>query len=87
MLITKVVIGFFIILSILKPSSTNTKTSEDMKKKEYILKPIGMVRHEKEHALLVIHKDLIAALKGLEGFSHVWVIWWFERIADTNGNR
>jgi tRNA-Thr(GGU) m(6)t(6)A37 methyltransferase TsaA len=50
-----------------------------MNKKESILKPIGMVKQEKKRTLLVINEDLVPALKGLDGFSHVWVLWWFDR--------
>jgi tRNA-Thr(GGU) m(6)t(6)A37 methyltransferase TsaA len=63
----------------MKPSLINTKACEDMNKKEYILKPIGMVKQEKKHTLLVLNEDLVPALKGLDGFSHVWVLWWIDR--------
>jgi tRNA-Thr(GGU) m(6)t(6)A37 methyltransferase TsaA len=50
-----------------------------MNEKTYILKPIGRVKQEKNRTLLVLSKDLEPALQGLDGFSHVWVLWWFAR--------
>ncbi len=47
--------------------------------KKYILRPIGRVKLEKKRTLLVLSKDLEPALQGLDGFSHVWVLWWFDR--------
>jgi len=79
MLINQVITGCFIILSLMNPFLINTKACEDMNKKEYILKPIGMVKQEKKRTLLVLNEDLVPALKGLDGFSHVWVLWWFDR--------
>jgi len=40
--------------------------------------PIGTVSsRQDDRALIEIRPELAAALKGLEGFSHVWVLFWF----------
>ena len=39
--------------------------------------PIGTVISRNDRAVIAIRPELAAALEGLEGFSHVWVIFWF----------
>ncbi|MEJ2226314.1 MAG: SAM-dependent methyltransferase [Syntrophobacterales bacterium] len=39
--------------------------------------PIGTVTSRNDRAVITIRPELAAALEGLEGFSHVWVIFWF----------
>jgi len=41
------------------------------------MRPIGQVKKQGEKILLEIKPELIPALKGLEGFSHLWVFYWF----------
>jgi len=42
------------------------------------INPIGKVSSSQdERAKIVIRPELAAALEGLEGFSHVWVFFWF----------
>ena len=45
----------------------------------FILKPIGVVQKETGYDALVLKKDVQPGLLGLGRFSHVWVIWWFDR--------
>lgn len=45
----------------------------------YVIRPLGVVRKQGEETVLVLLPDFAAALRGLEGFSHVWVLWWFDR--------
>jgi tRNA-Thr(GGU) m(6)t(6)A37 methyltransferase TsaA len=47
--------------------------------KRFMLKPIGSVHREDDRTTLVLEKEVAPALLGLDGFSHVWVIWWFDR--------
>jgi len=47
--------------------------------KQFILKPIGSVHKEKGRTTLVLNKNLETATRGLDSFSHVWVLWWFDR--------
>ncbi len=47
--------------------------------KHFILEPIGSVQKKADRTTLVIEKKFAAALRGLDGFSHVWVFWWFDR--------
>jgi tRNA-Thr(GGU) m(6)t(6)A37 methyltransferase TsaA len=43
----------------------------------YMLKPIGWVRKEGDQVLVEVEESYLAALLGLEQYSHVWVLYWF----------
>lgn len=60
-------------LAILARAEEGEKVAE----KPIVLKPVGAVKTEDKRAFLVLNKDLQPALLGLDGFSHVWVFWWF----------
>jgi len=53
---------------------------------QFIVKPIGSVQKSNGSTKLVLNKNVAPALQGLEGFSHVWVFWWFDQ-NDTPENR
>jgi tRNA-Thr(GGU) m(6)t(6)A37 methyltransferase TsaA len=50
-----------------------------MNKQQFIMRPIGSVHKENGNTTLVLNKEFEPALRGLDGFSHVWVFWWFDR--------
>ena len=66
--------------------SANAQEPEQMTKEQFILRPIGSVHKENGHTTIVLNKEFEPALRGLEGFSHVWVLWWFDR-NDTSKKR
>jgi tRNA-Thr(GGU) m(6)t(6)A37 methyltransferase TsaA len=41
------------------------------------LHPIGIVHRQGDHTFIDLRPELASALKGLSGFSHVWVLYWF----------
>lgn len=41
------------------------------------VKPIGTIRVKEEGTFLELEPQYIPALKGLEGFSHLEILWWF----------
>ena len=43
----------------------------------YMLKPIGWVRKEAGQVVVEVEESYLAALLGLEQYSHVWVLYWF----------
>lgn len=45
----------------------------------FILNPIGFVQKEQGRDTLVLKEKFEPGLLGLDRFSHVWVIWWFDR--------
>ena len=59
--------------------SANAQEPEQITEEHFILRPIGSVHKEKGHDTLVLNKEVEPALRGLDGFSHVWVLWWFDR--------
>lgn len=43
------------------------------------VRPIGKVVEGEEGPKIVLEPAYVPALRGLEGFSHVLVVWWFDR--------
>jgi tRNA (adenine37-N6)-methyltransferase len=50
--------------------------------REFRLRPIGVVRRFGDRIVLQIDAPYRPALRGLDGFSHVQVFWWFDRFDD-----
>ena len=46
---------------------------------EYKVRPIGTVKIVDDRTLIVLEKQYQPGLLGLDGFSHVHVIWWFDK--------
>jgi tRNA-Thr(GGU) m(6)t(6)A37 methyltransferase TsaA len=45
--------------------------------KSICLKPVGVVKQQGEKTLLELQPEFAPALKGLQDFSHLWVLYWF----------
>lgn len=54
--------------------------------KVFTMEPIGWVCTNNASAWIELDGRFEDALKGLDGFSHVWVFWWFDQ-NDTPSNR
>jgi len=67
------------ILLLILLCSANAREPEHMTEQQLILRPIGSVHKEKGRTTLVLNKEVEPALRGLDGWSHVWVFWWFDR--------
>ena len=52
----------------------------------YIIYPVGIVRKNEEKIWIEIYDEFTDALLGLEGFSHINVLYWFHE-NDTPANR
>ena len=52
----------------------------------FTLYPIGRVKSDGERSALQLDAAYIPGLDGLEGFSHLVVLWWFDR-CDTPEDR
>ena len=65
------------IVGLILPCSANTQEPKQMTEEKFILRPIGSVQKDKGRTRLVMNKEVEPALHGLDGFSHVWVFWWF----------
>jgi tRNA-Thr(GGU) m(6)t(6)A37 methyltransferase TsaA len=46
--------------------------------KQFLVNPIGRIHIQGEEMSIELNKKYIPALKELDGFSHVNVIWWFD---------
>jgi len=46
--------------------------------------PIGRIVCEDDEFSIVLNPEFAPALRGLEGYSHVQVIWWFDRAEGTD---
>ena len=47
--------------------------------------PIGRVEEDESGTRIVLDPAFGPALRGLEGYSHVQVVWWFDRAEDADG--
>jgi len=47
--------------------------------RQFILRPIGVVEKDDDRTRIVLDEKYREGLLGLEGWSHVWVFWWFDR--------
>ena len=47
--------------------------------KSFTVYPIGHVHKQSTETTIEIESRYQDALLGLEGFSHVWVLWWFDQ--------
>lgn len=45
----------------------------------FIVRPIGVVQKTQDRTWIVLDKQYQAGLLGLEGFSHIHVLWWFDK--------
>jgi tRNA-Thr(GGU) m(6)t(6)A37 methyltransferase TsaA len=57
-------------------------SGEEMRSAEqeaYVVRPVGRVHKRDSSTTIEIAPSYRDALLGLKGFSHVWVIWWFDR--------
>src|SRR4030042_5443240 len=43
------------------------------------LNPVGVVKRQQERTILEIKPEFAPALQGIEGFSHLWVFYWFHQ--------
>lgn len=57
-----------------------------MNKPGFLVAPIGYVRISNGNTRIEIHKDFTPALEGLEGFSHIIVVFWCH-LTDTREDR
>ena len=59
--------------------STAADTGQNTAAMEFKMQPIGHVQKSGDRTLIVLDKRYERGLLGLDGFSHVYVFWWFDR--------
>jgi tRNA (adenine37-N6)-methyltransferase len=52
---------------------------------EFRMNPIGHIEKTDERTLIVLDKKYESGLLGLDGFSHAYVLWWFDRNDTPDG--
>ena len=67
------------ILAVLFLSTCWVGAAEPEKDTTFSVTPIGHVQKSEERTSIVLDKKHEPGLLGLEGFSHIYVFWWFDR--------
>ena len=60
-------------------STCRLGAAEPEKDTTFSVKPIGHIRKSEGRTLIVLDRKYEPGLLGLEGFSHIYVFWWFDR--------
>ena len=76
----------FVLFMITGCNSMSPKKQKQMAADAFTVYPIGTVSKEDGHTYLVIDREYLPALMGLERFSHVTVLYWFH-LNDTPEKR
>lgn len=66
-------------VAFLQTPAIRAEKSEEQAEKAFTVRPIRNVQKADGRTLIVLDKKYQPGLLGLEGFSHVQVIWWFDR--------
>ena len=74
---TAALVLFF--LNIWSVGAARAADGEKETAKEFTVHPIGWVRKAEGKTTIVLEKKYQPGLLGLEGFSEVWVLYWFDR--------
>ena len=59
------------------PLSTMADDGQNTAITEFKMQPIGLVQKTEGQTLIVLNKEYEPGLLGLDGFSHIYVLWWF----------
>jgi tRNA-Thr(GGU) m(6)t(6)A37 methyltransferase TsaA len=89
-MLTKLLIvsaALVVVLSmVLKAGVPATRNASEPPARSFTIYPIGKVHKRGPATTIKIDQPYQDALAGLDGFSHVWVFWWFDR-NDTPSQR
>ncbi len=77
--LTKAAIALLAVAAILIGLLRTASSAEEKAPKTFILRQIGQVRVSDGKASIVLDKEYQAGLLGLDGWSHVHVLWWFDK--------
>jgi tRNA-Thr(GGU) m(6)t(6)A37 methyltransferase TsaA len=65
--------------AIVAATSTPAEPGQNRATTEFKMHPIGHVKKSEDRTLIVLDKEYQPGLLGLGGFSHVYVLWWFDK--------
>ncbi len=82
MMLLRLVLILVLMISLPAPGSgqnsgAGQKGAKMTEATSFQMQPIGQVRKQGDQIYLDIRPQYVPALKGLEGFSHLWVLYWF----------
>lgn len=58
-------------------SSGNVKAEDTSV--EFKMRPIGQIQKDGDHTLIVLDEECQPGLLGVDGYSHIYMIWWFDK--------
>lgn len=79
-----IVLGVFVLAVWSAPPAGADK--EQVVPKKFTVYPIGQIKKQDKRTTIILDKKYQPGLLGLDGFSHVYVLYWFDR-NDTPKNR
>jgi tRNA-Thr(GGU) m(6)t(6)A37 methyltransferase TsaA len=74
-----VIVLMVFLLGIWSVGTSPTADAEQPASRQFVVHPIGCVRKTKGKTEIVLDKQYQPGLLGLDGFSHIYVYWWFDR--------
>jgi tRNA-Thr(GGU) m(6)t(6)A37 methyltransferase TsaA len=63
----------------LQVQAIGAEETEEKAARSFVVHPIGHVQKAEGRTLIVLEQKYEPGLLGLEGFSHIQVIWWFDK--------
>jgi len=66
-------------LTVAMALSVEAAETEQQQNRTFKVQPIGYVQKTDDRTLIVLDKKYQPGLLGLDGFSHIYVFWWFDR--------
>jgi len=81
-MLLRLALALVLVISIAAPGSGQNSGAEQkgakmVESRSFQMQPIGQVKKQGDKFVLEIKPQYAPALKGLEGFSHLWVVYWF----------
>jgi len=73
-----VVVTATCLVSFLSSKAVGIETNQEQPRR-LIMRPIGYIQKDDGKTAIVLQKEFQPGLLGLEGFSHIYVYWWFDR--------
>ncbi len=75
-----------VVLAVLDAVARTRSSASRPSAKTFTMKPIGTIHKKDKDVWIEIERHFEDGLSGLDGFSHVWAFWWFDR-NDKPGKR
>jgi len=67
------------LLAVWSIGTTRAVDADRVAAKQFTVYPIGCIKKAEGKTKIVLDKKYQAGLLGMEGFSHIYVYWWFDR--------